>query len=171
MRPCVVAIGSWRFPRPVGEPPEYRVRSATRQRNRRGFGRTARFLTPPGVASSLCFVFGSIGGPEVILLFIAALLLFGPRRLPEIGRTLGKTVADFRRATNDFRANLEREVRMEELKDAVRPIETAPSPGALARGVLLAAEPSVRTDSTETPDNPEAPTDTPAINGGPGSIH
>src|SRR5258706_15969785 len=94
------------------------------------------FLTPPGAASSLCSVFGSIGGPEVILLFIAALLLFGPRRLPEIGRTLGKTIADFRRATNDFRSNLEREVRMEELKDVVRPIATAPHPEALARGVL-----------------------------------
>ena len=113
-------------------------------------------------------MFGSIGGPEVILLFIAALLLFGPRRLPEIGRTLGKTVADFRRATNDFRANLEREVRMEELKDAIRPIETAPRPEALARGVLL------EVISPAPPEEPEplaTSTDTPAIDGGPGSVH
>ena len=119
-------------------------------------------------------MFGSIGGPEVILLFIAALLLFGPRRLPEIGRTLGKVVADFRRATNEFRANLDREVRMEELKDAIRPIETAPRPEALARGFLAdltvpaaAAAPAAPTE----PDPPVNPTDTPAIDGGPGSVH
>jgi Tat protein translocase TatB subunit len=116
-------------------------------------------------------VFGSIGGPEVILLFIAALLLFGPRRLPEIGRTLGKTVADFRRATNDFRANLEREVRMEELKDVVRPIENAKHPGSLARGVLLDVAASIAPESPETPENPETSPDTPAIDGGPGTIH
>jgi Tat protein translocase TatB subunit len=116
-------------------------------------------------------VFGSIGGPEVILLFIAALLLFGPRRLPEIGRTLGKTVADFRRATNEFKANLEREVRMEELKDTIRPIENAPRPGALARGVLLDASAAVNPGSADTPDNPETSPNTPAIDGGPGSIH
>lgn len=95
-------------------------------------------------------MFGSIGGPEVLLLFIAALLLFGPRRLPEIGRTLGKALADFRRATNDFKMNLEREVRMEELKDTIRPIETAPPPQTLARGIL---EPK------------------PPVDDGPGSIH
>ncbi len=116
-------------------------------------------------------MFGSIGGPEVILLFIAALLLFGPRRLPEIGRTLGKTVADFRRATNDFRANLEREVRMEELKDAIRPIETLPRPEALARGALADVASSMAPESPAEPDSPDTPTDTPAIDGGPGSVH
>ena len=122
-------------------------------------------------------MFGSIGGPEVILLFIAALLLFGPRRLPEIGRTLGKAVADFRRATNDFKMNLEREVQLEDLKAAVRPIENAPRPEALARGVVLdvlspalpapAAAPALPAE----PEPLAAPPDTPAIDGGPGSIH
>jgi len=116
-------------------------------------------------------VFGSIGGPEVILLFIAALLLFGPRRLPEIGRTLGKTVADFRRATNDFRSNLEREVRMEELKDAIRPIEAVPRPEALARGAFLDVVSSAAPASPTEPDSPVTPTEPPAIDGGPGSIH
>ena len=137
----------------------------------RAVRRNERFLTPPGVASSHSLVFGSIGGPEVILLFIAALLLFGPRRLPEIGRTLGKTVADFRRATNDFRANLEREVRMEELKDAIRPIETALRPEALARGVLLDVTSSVVPAAPAEPEPQATSTDTPAIDGGPGSVH
>jgi Tat protein translocase TatB subunit len=113
-------------------------------------------------------VFGSIGGPEVVLLFIAALLLFGPRRLPEIGRTLGKMVAEFRRATQDFKMNLEREVRMEELKDAIRPIETAPSPQALARGVLLDV---TRPASPSEPKSVAPKSDVPAIDDGPGSVH
>ena len=110
-------------------------------------------------------MFGSIGGPEVILLFIAALLLFGPRRLPEIGRTLGKTMADFRRATTDFRMNLEREVRVDEIKNAVGPIDGLPRPETLARGVLLDAAPSPEPGA---PAPSEAP---PAIDGGPGSVH
>ena len=120
-------------------------------------------------------MFGSIGGPEVILLFIAALLLFGPRRLPEIGRTLGKTVADFRRATNDFRANLEREVQMDELKDAIRPIATAPRPEALARGVLseltAVSPPPVEAAPAAAPEDPATSAETPAIDGGTSSVH
>ena len=109
-------------------------------------------------------MFGSIGGPEVILLFIAALLLFGPRRLPEIGRTLGKTMADFRRATNDFRVNLEREVQVDEIKKSVGPLDLTPRPETLARGLL---------DVTPPPEpEPVAPSaETPADDGGPGSVH
>jgi Tat protein translocase TatB subunit len=115
-------------------------------------------------------VFGSLGGPEVILLFIAALLLFGPRRLPEIGRTLGKTVADFRRATSEFRMNLEREVRMDELKDTIRPIENAPRPETLARGVLQEVTAPAATTSAQ-PESSAPSADTPAIDGGPSSVH
>jgi sec-independent protein translocase protein TatA len=62
-------------------------------------------------------MFGSLGGSEVILIFVLALLLFGPRKLPEIGRMLGRSVAEFRKATHEFRTTLEREVQMEELKE------------------------------------------------------
>jgi sec-independent protein translocase protein TatB len=55
-------------------------------------------------------MFGSIGGPEIILIFIVALIVFGPKRLPEIGRQIGKVVADIRRATTDMRSNVEREI-------------------------------------------------------------
>ena len=44
-------------------------------------------------------MFGSIGGPELVVIFIVALLIFGPRKLPELGRMLGKGMAEFRRAT------------------------------------------------------------------------
>ena len=80
-------------------------------------------------------MFGSLGGPEILLLFILALLLFGPRRLPEIGKTIGKAVAEFRKASHDFRSSLEREVEIEKIKDATRSIETTVT-STLPRGVL-----------------------------------
>ncbi len=67
-------------------------------------------------------MFGSIGGPELLLILLLALLLFGPRKLPEIGRTIGKTLAEFRRASNEFKLNLEREVEADQAvaaRDAV----------------------------------------------------
>ena len=85
-------------------------------------------------------MFGSLGGSEVIVLFILALLLFGPRRLPEIGKTIGKAVAEFRKASQDFRASLEREVEIEKLKDATRSVETSVQQ-ALPRGSLLTDDP------------------------------
>jgi sec-independent protein translocase protein TatA len=58
-------------------------------------------------------MFGSIGGPELILIFLVALLIFGPRKLPELGRMLGKGLGEFRRAANDLRVSLETEVARE----------------------------------------------------------
>ena len=59
---------------------------------------------------------GSIGGPELVLILALALLLFGPRKLPEIGRSFGKALAEFRGTARDFKSELEREVELEELK-------------------------------------------------------
>lgn len=59
-------------------------------------------------------MFGSIGMPELIIIFVIALVIFGPRKLPELGRTLGKSLAEFKRATNDLKSTLEEEIRVEE---------------------------------------------------------
>lgn len=64
-----------------------------------------------------------LGGSEVIVIFVLALLVFGPRKLPEIGRTIGRTLAEFRKATQDFKTSLEREVDLEEVKSTRREIE------------------------------------------------
>lgn len=59
---------------------------------------------------------GSLGFPELLLIFVVALIVFGPRKLPEIGRTLGKALGEFRKATDDLKNTIEREVRADELK-------------------------------------------------------
>lgn len=53
---------------------------------------------------------GSLGLPELIFIFVLALLVFGPKKLPEIGRTLGKGMAEFRKASNDFKRTLNAEM-------------------------------------------------------------
>ncbi|MCZ6696987.1 MAG: twin-arginine translocase TatA/TatE family subunit [Acidobacteria bacterium] len=55
-------------------------------------------------------MFGSIGGPELIVIFVVALLIFGPRKLPELGRMIGRGLGEFRRAATDLRSTLETEV-------------------------------------------------------------
>jgi len=61
-------------------------------------------------------MFGSLGVPELLLIFAVILIVFGPRRIPEIGKTLGKAMGEFRKATDDLKSTIEREVRLEELK-------------------------------------------------------
>jgi len=68
-------------------------------------------------------MFGTVGVPEMAVIFIVALVLFGPKKLPELGRTIGKAITEFRRATTDLKASFEREMHALEqetasLKDA-----------------------------------------------------
>ncbi|MEO6590321.1 MAG: twin-arginine translocase TatA/TatE family subunit [Pyrinomonadaceae bacterium] len=56
------------------------------------------------------FILESIGTSELILIGMVALIVFGPRKLPQIARTIGKTMADFRKTTNDFKSTWEKEV-------------------------------------------------------------
>jgi sec-independent protein translocase protein TatA len=53
---------------------------------------------------------GTLGGQEIAVIFILALVLFGPKKLPELGRTIGKAITEFRRASNDLKATFEREM-------------------------------------------------------------
>ncbi len=54
---------------------------------------------------------GNIGVPELILIFIIALVVFGPRKLPELGRTLGKALGEFRKASAEFKVAMQDEMR------------------------------------------------------------
>jgi TatA/E family protein of Tat protein translocase len=68
-------------------------------------------------------MFGSIGMPELIIIFVIALIIFGPRKLPELGRSLGKSLAEFKKASNELRNTLEEEIRIEEQKEATSTYE------------------------------------------------
>jgi TatA/E family protein of Tat protein translocase len=62
-------------------------------------------------------MFGSIGMPELIIILVIALIIFGPRKLPELGRSLGKSIGEFKKATNELRSTLDEEIRFEEQRD------------------------------------------------------
>jgi TatA/E family protein of Tat protein translocase len=75
---------------------------------------------------------GSIGMPELMIIFIVALIIFGPRKLPELGRSLGKSLSEFKRASNELRSTLEDEIRLEEQREAraaTRAQDAAAKPG------------------------------------------
>ena len=98
---------------------------------------------------------GSLGVPELIVIFVIALIIFGPRKLPEIGRSLGKSLAEFKKASNDLRSTLEEEIRLDEQRSQLEASRAAqaqpppppqPSSGAVAHtqepvSVPLAQEP------------------------------
>jgi TatA/E family protein of Tat protein translocase len=132
-------------------------------------------------------MFGSLGIPELIAIFIVVLIVFGPRKLPEIGRTLGKALGEFRKATDDFKNTIEREVRLEELKGIkaasmdsfVTPVEavsrttpsalvadatvtgTSPDSGVVESSSLRVDEPAALPDGSSSADA-FAPSTTPA---------
>src|ERR1700712_4460664 len=80
-------------------------------------GRSRRPLTlrPPGsMIGRLEGRMGSLGLPEIIFIFLVALLIFGPKKLPELGRTLGRGVAEFRRATDELKRSINTELALDE---------------------------------------------------------
>ena len=68
-------------------------------------------------------MFGTIGMPELILIFVVALLLFGPRKMPQIGRSIGRALGEFRRASNDFKRTIEDEVAADEIREVERDLK------------------------------------------------
>jgi len=54
---------------------------------------------------------GPLGWQETVVIFLLALLLFGPKKLPELGRTIGKAITEFRRASTELKATLDREMK------------------------------------------------------------
>jgi sec-independent protein translocase protein TatA len=68
-------------------------------------------------------MFGSVGPAELILIFIVALLVFGPKRLPEIGKSVGKAIREFKRTSEEIKGRIEDEIQASEIKDTVRDLK------------------------------------------------
>lgn len=68
-------------------------------------------------------MFPSLGFPELLIIMVIALIIFGPRKLPELGRSLGKSIGEFKKASNELKSTLEEEIRMEEIKEERAKIE------------------------------------------------
>jgi TatA/E family protein of Tat protein translocase len=76
--------------------------------------------------------------PELMVIFVIALIIFGPRKLPELGRSLGKSLGEFKRASNELRNTLEEEVRIEEQRET-RTRQAEPAKPAPVEPVATAA--------------------------------
>ena len=88
--------------------------------------------------------------PHLIIIFVVALVVFGPEKLPELARNLGKVMAEFRRATGDLRSTFEGHMRDLERETDTRRIggsTSAPGPGSGTTAGAITAVPSPATDS------------------------
>jgi Tat protein translocase TatB subunit len=104
-------------------------------------------------------ILDSVGNTELLLILAAALIFFGPRRLPQLGRQIGKSLNEFRRASEDFKRTWEREVNLE---DIGKGIDSAGDNSILDRATeRIRAAREAATDST--PEQPGAPVITPSI--------
>ena len=91
---------------------------------------------------------GSLGVPEIAFIFVLALLIFGPKRLPEIGRTVGKGLAEFRKASNDLKRTINAELALEETPKPSTPVTRRVPAGTIAAplATLVAAAASVSSE-------------------------
>ncbi len=72
-------------------------------------------------------MFGSIGMPELIIILVIALIILGPGKLPELGRSLGRSIGEFKKASNELRSTLEEEIRVEEQREERQKTQARPA--------------------------------------------
>jgi sec-independent protein translocase protein TatA len=97
-------------------------------------------------------MFGSIGMPELIVIFVIALIIFGPRKLPELGKSLGRSINEFKRASNELKSTLEEEIRIDEQRqtESSKPVASTPAATPPAAPTASADSESVSRSSGTT---------------------
>ena len=111
---------------------------------------------------------GSLGMPEILLILVIALIIFGPRKLPELGKTLGQSLAQFRRASEDFKRQWEDEVVMERQRiDAAAP---APVESLEHAGYATSSTAPEEAPAETKPSASEEPSNLAAANAEPAAI-
>jgi TatA/E family protein of Tat protein translocase len=110
-------------------------------------------ISDGGILSPEAHVFGPLGLPEIILIFVVALLLFGPRKMPQIGRSIGRAMGEFRRASNDFKRTIEEEVAAEDIRSVERDLKQTVAEGraALSGDISGQSTDSARDERNPTP--------------------
>jgi TatA/E family protein of Tat protein translocase len=84
----------------------------------------------------------NLGFPEMMFIFLLALIIFGPKKLPEIGRQIGRALNEFKRASNEFRSQIESEINqldIESPRQTILPPVQPPSEAVVASGTLAAS--------------------------------
>jgi len=76
-------------------------------------------------------MFGTLGGPELFLILVIALIVFGPKKLPEIGKNMGRMIGEFRKASQDFQRTIEDEVAAVNRAVETPPAQAQPAPKPL----------------------------------------
>jgi len=114
-------------------------------------------------------MFGSLGLPELLLIFIVALIVFGPRKLPEIGKTLGKALNEFKKAGDELKNTIEREVHVEEIKSTFT--MTPPAAEVVARSEPAPALPPPSQPLAEPVAEPVAAETTHTPTAAPAEVH
>lgn len=94
-----------------------------------------------------------IGLQELVLIFVIALIVFGPKNLPQLGRALGRAMREFRRASDEFRSTIETNLKINEPDPVPEP---APAPTAAEAAASPLATAEALPDSVLDPYNPEA---------------
>lgn len=92
-------------------------------------------------------ILDSLGSTELLFILVIALIFFGPRKLPTLARSMGKSLAEFRKASEDFKRTWEREVDLESVRTDDNVIHAEPM--QLDRGVQNLDEPLIQRVSPE----------------------
>ena len=102
-----------------------------------------------------------LGMTELVIILVIALIIFGPRKLPELGKSLGKSIGEFRKASNELKTTLEEEIRVEEQKEQKAKLDaeqkTAVEAASSHQATQWMADAQARTEPAGDASSPETP--------------